>query len=1832
MSIRNNPFVVDGPVPPDSDVYIERSADLQLREACRDGEIVNVPASPRMGKTSLMFRTHEWLREQGARCVIDPRPVTEGSDEEWYEKFVSLLIGELRLKFDGRNWWKERQDLELTDRLLGLFEEIALETGRQIVIFIDDFETLNPKALDVVFLRFIRKFHKKRTRNRSLRRISLILFSSTRLDLNRVEEGFPPELIRTLLLTDFTLGEAQRLANAFRIGAETEAEFLRKAFEWTEGHPYLTQRACYEIFEALPLESFDGPETPIREYFLNNRSDPQLEYIRSVLRTTSVLKEYQRFVTGTRSTLDVFSNAYMMNNGLLKPGRPTQVRNRVYREVFNEKWVEEQLREKESEDLFDGQDLSERPGGFTVADRYRLERRLERGTAGDIYLTKDQKLGKDVAIRLIPSRYLTTEDDLDNLAIKSWVDTLRGLATISNPNIVPIFDFGFSADLRYLYLVTEYLQPLSISTLDRSIEEVLQILSDVVNAVDTAHLAGRLHLDLTPSKLYTSADSTFPVKVSDLGMARLLNKGPRGRPSRFPRQGEVGDPVYMAPEQIYLDGHLDPRADVYALGMIAYLLFGGQVPQSENLPDILRIKQEKRFVSLRKLREGIPEAAERAIMRALEVEPNDRPSSAREWFDEVSAAFQTPPRTVETDQPPASGNFEFPIVVVSQFTVDDPETQTVKFVIARTRETLFGGMKFIPYDTNTTDLRGVVFVGVIRQSYTFSEYTLIYEEAKRYALKTLIYIKREDRETPPRRSPRVLSRSAFEELKKEMLADGAARFFDTADELDKLFSTDLIDWLSDQFLPRALEEARQSSSEVITELLNAIKDPEVVDEKLLDEVRKQQVASTGRYWFYLSCAQEDWSDGEVKRFFQRLNNEVRTIAGASDFYVGAFRPSGSDVATTALREEWFPHTLAALQNSRVLVPLYTPNYFKNEVCGKVWEFFRLRTIADNTPAPIILPVLWSPNNDLPDPLPHAVASIQYTDDRGSIGWMYSSRGLRQLRKRDHDQYEEFIKSFAQRLFDVATSYPVQPLSEPPAYAEITNAFAVEAETATTEDRTPHPSPPKRWIMVANSVGAEVAENVLRVAFALAREIARRGYGLAVFGRGSADHTMRVGFAQVVGDEARFKRAVKFINNPDAPGAISTPSSDRRYENDIEEMMKQCDVVVILGGEPNPYEHYGRAERLHKPVFPIPQSGETATQIFRRAAELAPEQLPAQVSVSEYQKLDHPLETEADARHMSRTLLDMIDSLWLSPTTPQTTEEALSGIAFMEGNLIGVPADAIVHPVGMDPTDYGEVGEELLERLGYRFREQLESQGPLTTGETLITRTESRLSATYVIHVCLESYSEVGRANSPVEAIKGALKRADLLELKTVAFPSLETRVFGADVKTVAPMVLRAVVDHLLQGSRLQTVLFVFKTESDYEAYLKAFFAIGGKPSYRVLLLYFDKRALAALRLAESARERLGRERISSSLLLWGLYQIEAGATEDLLLASNTNAAVYMAFLERLGITDESLLSKVEPASHSAMAFASFTPHCDEALLKAKDLAGSARISDRHLLAGLLSIPEAHGTKWLAEMMGIPASELYEIVAVHGDEPGKSITDEIANRREQQVSVATTAWTISLTPPQLNGQDLNELRVGERVTFTISLDAIIAAETSKNTLRIPANSLELTGWIRAPGCQLPLEIPFTIKTIDGLPETKTFSFDLKPLLSGPRTVEIELYPGGHVSNLGPAIVTRAFSVASPIVLPDIKELIDRRQIPNPQPDVMLYVALQETPTHQQTQIYLTCAALQLDREPLEPALPLNESDIAELRRFAVESAAKASGLSPPMHSRLCGVWAPNYSIA
>ncbi|HSK64582.1 MAG TPA: protein kinase, partial [Pyrinomonadaceae bacterium] len=164
--------------------------------------------------------------------------------------------------------------------------------------------------------------------------------------------------------------------------------------------------------------------------------------------------------------------------------------------------------------------------------------------------------------------------------------------------------------------------------------------------VEAAHDEGILHRDLKPANIFlmqqkrkVTGEDGF-VKVGDFGLAKIVNSdrsdvtsasGPASR-------GIIGTPEYMAPEQMQPDGPIDARADIYALGTIAYHMLGGRPPFTGNITQLIAQKLIQAPPKLSDLRSDVNAELEAAIMKALAKEPNDRPPTAVEWFESFAAA------------------------------------------------------------------------------------------------------------------------------------------------------------------------------------------------------------------------------------------------------------------------------------------------------------------------------------------------------------------------------------------------------------------------------------------------------------------------------------------------------------------------------------------------------------------------------------------------------------------------------------------------------------------------------------------------------------------------------------------------------------------------------------------------------------------------------------------------------------------------------------------------------------------------------------------------------------------------------------------------------------------------------------------------------------------------------------------------------------------------------------------------------------------------------------------------------------------------------------------
>lgn len=291
------------------------------------------------------------------------------------------------------------------------------------------------------------------------------------------------------------------------------------------------------------------------------------------------------------------------------------------------------------------------PGPTLLSSRYLLEKRIGRGAMGQVYLARDQNLvTRRVAVKTVRPDILSDENLMEGEAIARFEREARAAASIHHPNVVDVTDFGKSPESVF-FLVMEFVDGETLYQLLRregtlDIQRTVGILSQVVAGVDAAHDEGILHRDLKPANIFItqrkksgSGNAEGFVKVGDFGLAKIVNSerdhisagGPESR-------GIIGTPEYMAPEQMQTGVQLDARADVYALGAIAYHMLGGRPPFVGDLTQLVAQKLLEAAPSLQTLRSDISTVVDKAVLRALSPQREARPVSATAWFDELLAA------------------------------------------------------------------------------------------------------------------------------------------------------------------------------------------------------------------------------------------------------------------------------------------------------------------------------------------------------------------------------------------------------------------------------------------------------------------------------------------------------------------------------------------------------------------------------------------------------------------------------------------------------------------------------------------------------------------------------------------------------------------------------------------------------------------------------------------------------------------------------------------------------------------------------------------------------------------------------------------------------------------------------------------------------------------------------------------------------------------------------------------------------------------------------------------------------------------------------------------
>jgi len=288
------------------------------------------------------------------------------------------------------------------------------------------------------------------------------------------------------------------------------------------------------------------------------------------------------------------------------------------------------------------------PGTQLLAGRYELERRIGRGAMGQVYLAKDKKFDtRRVAVKTVRQDLLSSEDLQEGEAIARFEREAQAAASIQHPNTVSVTDFGETSE-GVFYLVMEFVEGETLHRLLRRegtlpVKRAVRLLRQIADGVDAAHDLGILHRDLKPANIFIMQKAKGGegfVKVGDFGLAKIVNHtvtdaNSNATPSS---RGIIGTPEFMSPEQMQPEVGVDKRADLYALGTIAYLMLGGKTPFTGDLMQLVMQKIMHKPAPLSSLRSDIPLDVERVIMHALEIDPAKRPESVASWITELEEA------------------------------------------------------------------------------------------------------------------------------------------------------------------------------------------------------------------------------------------------------------------------------------------------------------------------------------------------------------------------------------------------------------------------------------------------------------------------------------------------------------------------------------------------------------------------------------------------------------------------------------------------------------------------------------------------------------------------------------------------------------------------------------------------------------------------------------------------------------------------------------------------------------------------------------------------------------------------------------------------------------------------------------------------------------------------------------------------------------------------------------------------------------------------------------------------------------------------------------------
>ncbi len=415
MKSESSFYVIGGTLRHDAPSYVERKADQEIIESLQKGEFCYVLTARQMGKSSLMVRITNRLRQREVNVfALDLTAIGQNvTPEQWYGGMLLRIGQQLRLEDELERFWMANDRLSPVQRLFTALRELALpKRPGPLVIFVDEIDSVRslPFSTDE-FFSAIRESYNRRTEDPELNHLTFCLLGvATPADLIRDPRTTPFNIGHRIELSDFTPHEAAPLVrglagpNAPRSPSEAE-RLLDRILYWTNGHPYLTQRLLRSMTDPppsspsiTPLERPPSPLSPCspewvdawaEELFLSSRArerDDNLLFVRErILRSeadlSSLLSLYEQVRNGESVRDDDANelvNLLRLSGIVGGQGGLLVMRNRIYFQVFDTAWIKANMPDAELEK--------------SSGDRIRIKRTcsIGRSPSNDLTLPDDK--------------------------------------------------------------------------------------------------------------------------------------------------------------------------------------------------------------------------------------------------------------------------------------------------------------------------------------------------------------------------------------------------------------------------------------------------------------------------------------------------------------------------------------------------------------------------------------------------------------------------------------------------------------------------------------------------------------------------------------------------------------------------------------------------------------------------------------------------------------------------------------------------------------------------------------------------------------------------------------------------------------------------------------------------------------------------------------------------------------------------------------------------------------------------------------------------------------------------------------------------------------------------------------------------------------------------------------------------------------------------------------------------------------------------------------------------------------------------------------------------